>query len=241
MPSTSSFITKKNKMQSKTMKHKTKQRQQRGKGHFSTKPRLLPITRVQDRFTYQTPYDDPTSNGPGTFNIKSMDHVTINKKYRPSAKFGKKHHPSSIYKQDKTDGRKRPYRDILDLPIELDVKYNKLSNTGSLSSSTSSLRKHRNNNNNGISNNNPKSNNIHSSSTPYIKPIIMKSRINVMKRKEKRQYNFKKYGYGSWKMESNRFHPSKIFLQAIDPTSPAPGDYNISKYIFYNLSLYITI
>ena len=66
----------------------------------------------------------------------------------------------------------------------------------------------------------------------------MKSRINVMKHKEKRQYNFKKYGYGSWKMESNRFHPSKIFLQAIDPTSPAPGDYNISKYIFYNLSLY---
>ncbi len=206
-------------------------------GGFSKGPRRLPVTRVADRFTFQSPYDDPSANGPGTYNTTSMDNATINNKYRPSAKFGNKHHPSSKYKQNKAGNRKRPYRDILKLPAGLDVKYNKLGNTGHnvyRSNSESSLRRNNDNTNNKLMSQS-------SSSTAYIKPITLKSRINVMKRKKNKTHRLKQKGYGSWKMDSNRFHPSKVFLQPIDPSSPGPGEYNIRKYYGIYLSTHLSI
>ena len=206
-------------------------------GGFSKGPRRLPVTRVGDRFTFHSPYDDPSSNGPGTYNTTNMDNVTINTKYRPSAKFGNKHHPSSRHKQGKAGSRKRPYRDILKLPAGLDVKYNKLGNSGHnvyRSNSESSLRSNNNSNDSKLMSQS-------SSSTAYIKPITLKSRINVMKRKIKQKHRLKQKGFGSWKMDSNRFHPSKVFLQPIDPSSPGPGEYNIRKYCDTCLSIYQSI
>ena len=146
----------------------------------------------------------------GSFNTKSIDHCTIERKYRPSATFGK-NHPLDKNRQDHTSGRKRPYRDILRLPVELDVKHNKRSNAGlrfedstmsTLSLSMSSLHDA------------SRSTSMSRASSAYIKPITLRSRSKVRDSQRRRDRLRREKGHGSWKMDSRRFHPSKIFLKA---------------------------
>ena len=159
----------------------------------------------------------------GSFNTKNIDHCTIERKYRPSATFGK-NHPLDKNRQDHTSGRKRPYRDILRLPVELDVKHNKRSNAGLRSEdslvSTRSLSM-------SSLHDASRSTSMSRASSAYIKPITLRSRSKVREWQRRRDRLRREKGHGSWKMDSQRFHPSKIFLKTIEAASPAPGAYNV--------------
>ena len=66
------------------------------------------------------------------------------------------------------------------------------------------------------------------SSSAYVKPITLRSRAKVQDWQRRRDRLRREKGHGTWKMDSRRFHPSKIFLKAIDGASPAPGAYNVT-------------